>query len=51
MRIKELMKFPTVIDKTHESCYRCYHILENVKHWIEHKVPHEMILEWLEEFK
>lgn len=49
MKLFELVKLPTSIDKKHESLYRAYHTLSLVQHWLAHEVPHEIILELLRE--
>lgn len=30
MELKEIQKLPTSIDKIHESCFRSYHVLQQV---------------------
>lgn len=47
--IFNIANMATSIDKVHESCYRSYHTLEAVKHWLRHEVPHVIILELLDD--
>lgn len=45
--IDELRKFPTVIKRTHESCYRSYQTLQWVKKLIERGDSTESITEMI----
>ncbi len=55
MRISEIQKMPTVIDKDlggwHESVVRSYQILAKVKYYLLKKVPTEIILELIDEME
>ena len=43
--LKEITEMPTVIDNTHESVYRCYHVLNHVKIMLERGDSVETIME------
>jgi len=43
-----IIDFPQVINNTHESCYRCYHILNYVKIMVERGDSKETIIEVIE---
>ncbi len=43
--LKEIAKFPTVIDNNHESLYRSYQILNQVLNMLERGDSQETILE------
>lgn len=57
MKLSEIRAYPTNTAQLHahnpstrgqnldESCFRCYHILEQVKEWLEDSVPADTILE------
>lgn len=49
MEIKDIKNQDTTHGNIHESVYRCYHVLEKVRYWLQKKVPAEMILEYIEE--
>lgn len=47
MKLIELMQLPVAVwhsGQTHESVFRSYHLLEQVKKWLALGVPHEVIL-------
>jgi len=37
--------------EVHESCFKSYHIVEKIKNLCEQKVPHNVILEIIEDLK
>jgi 16S rRNA C1402 (ribose-2'-O) methylase RsmI len=43
MNIKAIKEFPTVLDGTHESCYRAYQILKAVKELLEKNTAADII--------
>ena len=38
---------PTVINNTHESLFRSYHLLALVERWLADGVPAPVVLEWV----
>jgi len=44
-KLKEIQAMPDVINNTHESCYKAYHILAHVKVMIERGDSKETIFE------
>lgn len=51
MKIKEIIKQPTTIDNNHESLFRCYHILDKVKEWLDLGMPTHLVSDLIEELK
>lgn len=45
MNLKEITELPTVLNNTHESCYRAYHILNQVLEMIDRGDSKESINE------
>lgn len=48
MDIGEILKYPTNYNHTHESVYRCYHILEKVEWMLAHNTPPAVILDFIQ---
>ena len=46
--MKEIINLPTVVNNTHESVYRSYHILAKVLEMIERGDSKETIFEFVE---
>jgi hypothetical protein len=46
--MKEIINLPTVVNNTHESVYRSYHILRKVLEMIERGDSKETIFEFVE---
>lgn len=51
MRLLDLQKEPTMIEHTHESLYRSYHILLTVEELLRRNVPNDVILDLLDEIR
>ncbi len=51
MSIADILRQPTTIENVHESVYRCYAILRNVKWLLEQNTPHVVILDLLEQMQ
>jgi len=45
LNLSDIRRQPTTIDKVHESCYRSYHILEQVMKMVERGDSKETIFE------
>lgn len=45
MTLKEIQRTPTTLEKIHESCFRSYHILEQVLKMVERGDSKETIFE------
>ncbi len=48
MKLKEILEHPTVLNNTHESCYRAYHVLKQVLEMVKRGDSKETIFEFLE---
>ena len=48
MRFNELKEKPTAINNVHQSCYRAFSILQDVKEMIKRKDSVETISEYIE---
>lgn len=46
--LKEIQKMPTCVSAIHESCYRSYHILDQVLNTVERGDSKETIFEMVE---
>jgi len=51
MKLFEIAKIPAVINQTHESALRSYHILQKVKNYLHDGVPPKVILEIIAELE
>lgn len=51
MKLFEIAKVPTVVDQSHESVLRSYHILQKVKIYLQEGVPPKVILEIIAELE
>lgn len=51
MNLFEIAKMPTVINQTHESVLRSYHILQKVKDYLQTEVPYKVILDIVDELE
>jgi len=56
MTLSDIRKIPTVIDEiepsatgAHESVMRSFHVMRKVKEWLELRVPHETIIEMIDD--
>jgi len=47
MDVTEIQQMPTVINKTHESVYRSYQILEKVKEMLDRRDSNRTIMEFI----
>lgn len=45
LKLKDIQRQPTTLEKVHESCYRSYHILEQVLQMVERVDSKETIFE------
>ena len=48
MKLVEIKEMPTVVDNSHESLFKSYHVLDKVKKMLERGDSKETILEVIE---
>lgn len=51
MRLSDIAKIPTTVNKVHESVYRSYHILNKVADLLHKGTPAQVVLELIAEMQ